>query len=75
MRWTVRSLFLVKERRQKPVRIEADVSEKVQVVIKTAKRNKDGKIEYETIESFNVLEATGIEVTNVVKKALTEKSK
>jgi hypothetical protein len=70
MRWTVRSLFLVKERRQKPVRMEADVSDKVQIVIKTAKRNKEGKIEYETQESFNILDATPAEVINVVERAL-----
>lgn len=72
--WTVQSLFLVKERRQKKVRMEQDVSDKVQVVIKTAKRDKDGKINYETQESFNILEATPAEVITIVEKALTAAS-
>lgn len=75
MRWTVRSLFLVKERRQKPVRLESEVSNKIVVIVKTAKRNKDNRIEYETVESFNVLEATPEEVVDVVSIALGGKKR
>ena len=73
--WTIRSLFLVKERRVKTVRVGQQEVNKIQVTVKTAKRDaKDGKIKYETIETFDVFEATPQEVKEAVLRGLSAAS-
>lgn len=64
---------IVRERR-KNVRLEQDDSKpKVQVIVKVAKRDKDGRWVYQTFDSFNVIEATPEEVSGVVNKAFGRK--
>jgi hypothetical protein len=65
----------VRERRTKPVRLETDIDSKIVVIVKTSKRNKDGRVEYATEESFNVLDATAAEVIDVVSVALGGKKR
>jgi len=59
----------------KEMRLEQDDNKpKVQVIIKIAKRNADGRITYETYDSFNVIEATAEEVAVTVDRAFNRKS-
>lgn len=57
-------------RKEKKVRISQDANEFVQVKIVHAKRNKDGKAEYTTVDTTKVFDATPDEVLGVIIKAL-----
>jgi len=80
MQTTVRSLYWLRgpfgeKRRIKEMRLEQDDNKpKVQVIIKIAKRNADGRITYETYDSFNVIETTPEEVAVAVDRAFNRKS-
>lgn len=66
----------VKERRTKPMRIEAETANKVQVITKSAVRDaKTGRIKYETVDSFNIVDATPDEVARHVRKAFSNAAK
>jgi len=57
------------------VRLEQDDNKpKIQVIVKVATRNSDGRITYATFDSFNVVEATAEEVAATVDKAFGRKS-
>ena len=62
--------------RRKKVRLEQDDNKpKIQVIVKQANRDaKTGKIVYQTLDSFNVIETTGSEVVAVVNKAFGRKA-
>jgi hypothetical protein len=56
--------------RRKNVRLEQDDNKpKIAVIIKVARRNDDGRITYETHDSFNIVETTAQEVSDVINKA------
>jgi len=64
-----------KERRKKTVRLEQDDNKpKIQVIVKIAKRNAEGRVTYETYDSFNVVEATAEEVATAVDRTFNRKS-
>ena len=64
----------VKERKTK-VRVEAETGNKVQVITKAAVRDaKTGRFKYETVDSFNVIDATPEEVAKHVRKAFGSNS-
>ena len=57
------------------MRLEQDDNKpKIQVIVKVATRNADGRITYSTFDSFNVVEATAEEVATAVDKAFGRKS-
>ena len=60
--------------RRKTVKIETDVSDKIQVIVKEATRDpKTKKITYTTYDSFNVVDADAEEVFEAVHKACESK--
>jgi len=66
---------LWKERRKRKVRLEQDDNKpKIQVIVKIAKRNAEGRVTYETYDSFNVVEASAEEVATAVDRAFGRKS-
>lgn len=67
----VRSLFFVRERRTKKVRVIQDNDSKVLVRFINAKRNKEGKMEYKTVSTLEVGDADAAEVSQFVEKAIT----
>lgn len=69
MRWTVRSLFLVREGRKKRVRLLPATDDKVQIRIVRAGRDlKTQKMTYETVETLDVIEAKPEEVVQALRK-------
>jgi hypothetical protein len=69
-----RTLFFVREGRKKKVRVITENDSKVSVIIVEVKRDKDGKMKRKTVDSHDVAEATGEEVSAFVYKALTGNS-
>jgi hypothetical protein len=69
--WTIRTLFLVKERRKNRVRLAKPDDNKIAVTIRTVTRDtKTGKFKYETVETYDVFEATPAEVKEAVIRGL-----
>jgi hypothetical protein len=67
----IRSLWLVRERRKKPVRLVQDDANLVTVRIITATRDpKTNRITYATFDSFGVAEAKPEEVFATCKEAI-----
>jgi hypothetical protein len=60
------------EGRKHPVKLESDVSSKVQIIVKTAKRDAEGKLTYATEETFNLLETTPKEVIALLNDAINK---
>ena len=57
------------------MRLEQDDNKpKIQVIVKIAKRNAEGRVTYETYDSFNVVEASAEEVATAVDRAFGRKS-
>ena len=74
MRWTVRSLFLVREGRKKRVRLLQQTDDKVQIrIVKAGRDAKTQKMTYETVETLDVIEAKPEEVVLAIRKMLTGK--
>jgi len=74
VRWTVRSLFLVREGRKKRVRLLQQTDDKVQIrIVKAGRDAKTQKMTYETVETLDVIEAKPEEVVLAIRKMLTGK--
>jgi hypothetical protein len=74
VRWTVRSLFLVREGRKKRVRLLKETDDKIQIRIVSASRDaKTQKMTYETVETLDVVEAKPEEVVAAIRKMLSGK--
>ncbi len=52
------------------MKLENPKDSRVQVVIKTSKKRKDGKKDFQTHKTFNIFETTPKEVVKVIQKAL-----
>jgi len=71
----INSLWLVRERRKKTVRLVTENDNKVQVRVVSASRDpKTQKMVYETFDSFDVVEGKPDEVFAVCKEAIIRKA-
>ncbi len=52
------------------MKLENPKDSRVQVVIKTSKKRKDGKKDFQTHKTFNIFETTPKEVVKVIQRAL-----
>ncbi len=72
MQAIVKHLFFVREGRKKKVRVITENDSKVSVIFVEVKRDKDGKMKRKTVDSIDIAEATGEEVSQLVTKLLTQ---
>lgn len=69
MQTLVRSLFFVREGRNKKVRVITENDSKVSINIVEISRGKDGKLQRKTVDTIDVAEATGEQVSEFINKA------
>lgn len=58
-----------------PMQLEQPTGTKVTVLVRTATRDKDGKLTYETAGSFNVVGGTAEQALALCRKAFTAQPK